>query len=204
MFKLGVPLLSLIRLSLIIMILCGFIYPVAMTGIAQVTMYEKANGSILYDEEKKPIGSLFIGQSFTDPQFFHGRISSIEFDGRNSGSENYSLSNSELLERIDSALVEWETSNPTTPANEVPIDLLTNSASGLDPHITPEAAIVQVSRISEAIQVEEWQLIELVEGHTEGRDLGVFGAERVNVLQLNLSLLELVDGSGSYGKLDEL
>ncbi|MCR6096136.1 potassium-transporting ATPase subunit KdpC [Salipaludibacillus agaradhaerens] len=193
MFKLDVPFLSLIRLSFIIMLLCGVIYPVAMTGVAQVTMNDKANGSILYNEEGDPIGSQLIGQSFHEPYFFHGRISSIEYDGRNSGSENYAPVNTEMLERVYFTINEWTEKNQHVSVHSVPVDLLTNSGSGLDPHITPEAAMVQIPRISDVLGIEETRLVELVREHIEGKDWGIFGAERVNVLQLNLSLLELID-----------
>jgi len=193
MIKLDVPFSSLLRLSFIIMILCGVIYPVAMTGVAQVTMNDKANGSILYNEDGNPIGSLLIGQSFHEPHFFQGRVSSIENDGRNSGSDNYAAANIEMLQRVSNSIDEWTKYNQQVTVKAVPVDLLTNSASGLDPHITPKAAMVQIPRISEALQMEEQRLVELVEEHIELRDLGVFGSERVNVLLLNLSLLELLE-----------
>lgn len=193
MKKLDVPMLSLFRLSFVIMLLCGLLYPLAMTAVAQATMKEKANGSMIYDEDGQAIGSEFIGQSFRQPGFFHGRVSSIVYDGGNSGSENYAPGNLELLDRVNQSLYEWVNINEEIPVAEVPIDLLTNSASGLDPHISPEAGKIQIPRISAERNIDEETLTKLVEKHTEGRNLGIFGTERVNVLQLNLALLEFIE-----------
>lgn len=182
----------IVRTSFVIMLVGGLLYPLAVTGIAQAIMPDRANGSLIYNEKNEVIGSELIGQSFTSPEYFHGRVSSIEYDGAGSGSNNYAPSNQEMIERTKDSVEAWKAANPSTPINKVPIDLLTNSGSGLDPHISPEAALAQVGRISELTGIDKQALRDLVEKHTEGRELGLFGEERVNVLKLNLDLKELL------------
>ena len=177
-----------IRTSFVIMLLCGLGYPLAATGIAQAVMEDKADGSLIFDENNKVIGSELIGQSFTDPKYFHGRTSSIEYDSAGSGSNNYAPSNTDMMERTKQAVEQWKKNNPNTPVDEVPIDLITNSGSGLDPHISPEAALAQVKRVSEQTGIDKEKLKELIDKNTQGRELGLFGEERVNVLKLNLDL----------------
>ncbi|MGN7358596.1 potassium-transporting ATPase subunit KdpC [Paenibacillus sp. SAF-054] len=183
--------LMALRSSLLFIVICGIAYPLASTGLAQLIFPHQANGSMVKDGEGRTVGSELIGQTFADPSFFQGRISSIDNDGAGSGSKNYAPSNPELLQRVKDSITQWEKENPKVPVSEVPIDLITNSGSGLDPHITPASASVQIPRISGLRGIPEEQLKQLVEKHTEGRELGVFGEERVNVLKLNLALQEL-------------
>jgi potassium-transporting ATPase KdpC subunit len=178
----------IIRTSLVIMFFCGLVYPLVSTGVAQALMKDKADGSLLYNEENQVIGSELIGQTFKESGSFHGRVSSIEHNGAGSGSNNYAPSNKDMIERTKQSLEEWKKANPDTPISEVPVDLITNSGSGLDPHISPEAAIAQIDRVSEATGISREKLTELVEKHTQGKELGLFGEERVNVLTLNLDL----------------
>ncbi|KON90042.1 potassium-transporting ATPase subunit C [Sporosarcina globispora] len=182
----------IVRTSFLIMLVGGLLYPLAVTGIAQAIMPDRADGSLIYNEKNEVIGSELIGQSFTSPEYFHGRVSSIEYDGAGSGSNNYAPSNQEMIDRTKDSVEAWKAANPSTPINEVPIDLVTNSGSGLDPHISPEAAFAQVGRISELTGIDQQALRDLVEKHTEGKELGLFGEERVNVLKLNLDLMELL------------
>jgi K+-transporting ATPase ATPase C chain len=182
----------IIRLSLLTMVLCGLIYPFAVTGIAQAVMPDKADGSLIYNEKGKVIGSEFIGQTFTSPEYFHGRVSSIEYNAAGSGSNNYASSNEDMLKRTKESLKQWQKENPTVPVMEIPIDLVTNSGSGLDPHISPEAAYVQIDRIAKATGLSKEELKELVEKYTEGRELGIFGEKKVNVLLLNLDLQNMM------------
>lgn len=177
-----------LRLCLILLLLCGLAYPLAMTGIAQVTMPTKASGSLIVDENGTVIGSELIGQSFTDPRYFSGRISSIEYNAADSGSNNYGPSNPALMERVQEDSAAFLEANPGVEKSEIPADLLTNSGSGLDPHISPKAAKVQVERIARERGLDPAQLYALIEANTEGRSLGVFGEARVNVLKLNLAL----------------
>lgn len=184
--------ISMARLSLVFIVLCGILYPLACTGLLQALVPERANGSLIRDSSGAVIGSELIGQPFDDPRYFHGRISSIGYQSEASGSNNYAPSNPELLERMKASVRDWERSNPAVPAERLPIDLVTNSASGLDPHITPEAARVQIPRISGLTGIAPAELEKLVGEHTEGRDLGLFGEPRVNVLALNLDLRALL------------
>lgn len=181
-----------LRASLVFIVLCGILYPLVTTGAAQLLMPEQANGSLVKDSEGNVVGSELIGQNFTDPKYFQGRVSSIEYNGAGSGSNNYAPSNPDLMERTKASIEDWKLNNPDVPVGELPIDLITNSGSGLDPHITPQSAKVQIPRISKLTGVSEGELIRLVKEHTESRDLGVFGEPRVNVLKLNLALRELL------------
>ena len=183
---------KMLRLSFALMVICGLVYPLVVTGIAQVVMPKQADGSLIYNEDKKVIGSELIGQSFTKPEYFSGRISSIGYDAAGSGSPNYAPSNADMTKRTKESIAAWEKANPAVPVSELPIDLITNSGSGLDPHISPEAAEVQVSRISEVTGVEEAKLKKMIKENTQGRELGIFGETRVNVLTLNLALDNLL------------
>ncbi|HWO97269.1 MAG TPA: potassium-transporting ATPase subunit KdpC [Bacillus sp. (in: firmicutes)] len=180
----------IVRTSFLIMVLCGFVYPTVVTGIAQVTMPDEADGSLIYNEKHEVIGSELIGQNFTDSGYFHGRVSSIEYDGAGSGSNNYAPSNEDMINRTQESAEAWEEENPDTPISKVPMDLLTNSGSGLDPHVSPEAALAQVNRVSEKTGISKEELVSLIQKHTQGRELGLFGEERVNVLKLNLDVMK--------------
>lgn len=183
--------LIIIRLSLVFIVLCGVIYPLTTTAIAQVLMPSQANGSLLKNDAGVVVGSELIGQNFTDPALFHGRVSSIDYKAEASGSNNYGPSNPDMLQRTKDFITQWQLDNPDVALDKLPVDLVTNSGSGLDPHITPASAIVQIPRISNLTGIPTAQLEELVNKHTEGRSLGLFGEERVNVLKLNMDLLKL-------------
>lgn len=183
----------IVRTSFLLMLLCGFIYPVAMTGVAQVLMPSKADGSLLYNDEGQKIGSELIGQSFTSKKYFHGRVSSIAYDGAGSGSGNYAPSNEEMIQRTKDSVAEWGQANPDIPVSDLPMDLVTNSGSGLDPHISPEGAYAQVPRISEATGIDQTDINSLIEKNTQGRELGLFGEPRVNVLLLNIDLAKMIE-----------
>lgn len=184
-------LFMILRLNIVFIILCGILYPLVSTGLAQVLMPSKAGGSQIKDEAGTVIGSKLIGQNFTSPGTFHGRVSSIEYKAEASGSNNYGPSNEDMLQRTRDFIAQWKMDNPDADVSKLPVDLVTNSGSGLDPDITPQSAKVQIRRISKATGISEGQLEELVDKHTKGRDLGVFGEKRVNVLELNLALQEL-------------
>ncbi|UVI28868.1 potassium-transporting ATPase subunit KdpC [Paenibacillus spongiae] len=181
-----------VRASLVFIVLCGLVYPLVSTGAAQLLFPDQANGSVLEDRDGLVVGSELIGQPFTDPAYFHGRISSIDYKAEGSGSNNYGPSNADLIARVETSMEAWQKANPDVPIDRVPIALLTNSGSGLDPHITPESAKVQIPRISKLTGLTAEQLTKLVDEHTEERDLGVFGDPRVNVLKLNMALKEYV------------
>lgn len=184
-------LLSIVRLSAIFIILCGVVYPLASTALAQVLMPSQANGSLLKNSAGQVIGSELIGQNFTNPALFHGRVSSIDYKAEASGSNNYGPSNADMLKRTSDFIAQWKLDNTQVPVNQLPIDLVTNSGSGLDPDISPASAIVQVPRISSLTGLSSDKLEQLIQANTEGRDLGLFGEERVNVLKLNKALSEL-------------
>jgi K+-transporting ATPase ATPase C chain len=182
---------TIIRLSAVFIVLCGIIYPLASTALAQVLMPSQANGSLLKNSAGQVVGSTLIGQNFTDQALFQSRVSSIEYKAEASGSNNYGPSNPDMLQRTSDSITQWKLDNPGVPVSELPIDLVTNSGSGLDPHISPAAAIVQIPRISNLSGIPPETLTAMVSEYTEDRDLGLFGEKRVNVLKLNLALTEL-------------
>ncbi|MFF2886234.1 potassium-transporting ATPase subunit KdpC [Paenibacillus sp. NPDC057967] len=186
----------IIRSSLVLMLLCGVIYNIAVTGIAQLAMPYRADGSLLLNEKGQVIGSELIGQSFTEPGWFHGRVSSIGYAADGSGTPNYAPSNPELLARMQASAEEWRQANPNIPLGQVPQDLLTNSGSGLDPHISVEAALAQIPRVSQWSGVSAETLKQLVQEQTKEKELGVFGKRVVNVLLLNLELKDQVEPAG--------
>ena len=182
----------IIRITFTFLVLCGLVYPLIVTGIAQAVMKDNADGSLIYNDKDEVVGSKLIGQNFTDPRYFHGRVSSIEYKAEASGSNNYAPSNPDLAKRVEKSIADWKEQNPTVPVTEVPIDLVTNSGSGLDPDISPKAASVQVDRISKLTNIPKEKLDQLIKDQTEGAALGLFGEDRVNVLKLNLELQKLM------------
>ncbi|MGH1298976.1 K(+)-transporting ATPase subunit C [Bacillus pretiosus] len=182
----------IIRITFTFLVLCGLVYPLIVTGIAQAVMKDNADGGLIYNDKNEVIGSKLIGQNFTDPRYFHGRVSSIEYKAEASGSNNYAPSNPDLEKRVEKSIEEWKKQNRAVPVTEVPIDLVTNSGSGLDPDISPKAASVQVERISKITKVPKETLDQLIKDQTEGAALGLFGESRVNVLKLNLELQKLL------------
>ncbi|MET3212071.1 UNVERIFIED_CONTAM: K+-transporting ATPase ATPase C chain [Paenibacillus sp. PvR008] len=177
-----------LRISVLMILLCGLAYPLVSTGVAQVLFPQQANGSMLRNAEGQVVGSELIGQSFANPAFFQGRVSSIDYNGAGSGSSNYAPSNPALIQRVKDSIADWQKNNPDVPISQVPVDLITNSGSGLDPHISPQAAQVQIPRISGLTGIAQDKLKALVQEQTEDRSAGVFGEPRVNVLKLNLAL----------------
>ncbi|MHA6481728.1 potassium-transporting ATPase subunit KdpC [Paenibacillus sp. strain BS8-2] len=180
-----------LRISIVFMVLCGLIYNLAINGIAQVLMPDQADGSLIYNENGQIVGSKLIGQTFTDAGWFHGRISSIDYQAAGSGTPNYAPSNPDMLARMQQSAEDWGANNPAVPIADVPIDLISNSGSGLDPHISPDAAKVQIPRISSETGLSVAELETLVEKHIAPREWGIFGEPTVNVLQLNIALQQL-------------
>ncbi|MCY8561193.1 potassium-transporting ATPase subunit KdpC [Bacillus sonorensis] len=177
-----------IRISLLLMIVCGLAYPLALTSISQAVMPEKSMGSLVYDKKGEAVGSELIGQPFTDPRYFNSRVSSIGYDASGSESPNEAPSNPVLLKRVKTSIEKWKRENPDVPVNQLPIDLVTNSASGLDPDISPAGAAAQIPRISRLTGISKKQLQQLVEVHT--KKASMFSEARVNVLLLNIDLKE--------------
>lgn len=186
------PFIPALRFSVVTFALCGLAYPLAMTGVAQATFPYQANASLVVTQVGSPsVGSSLIGQTFTGPEWFHGRSSSIDYKAEASGASNYGPTNKALFDRIASDSKAVRAQNPTLGNALIPVDLLTTSGSGLDPDITPASARLQVARVARARGRSEASVLQLVESHTQGRQWGLFGEPRVNVLQLNLALLGL-------------
>lgn len=177
-----------IRFTLITTLLLGIGYPLAMTAFAHIALRDKAEGQLI-THDGHIIGSAIIGQMFTSDRYFHGRPSAAGngYDAGSSGATNFAQSNKKLVERINADVVTYQTKNPGQP---VPIDLVTTSASGLDPDITPAAALYQVHQVAQARHVSDDDLRKLVLAHIQQRQFGVLGEPRVNVLELNLALDE--------------
>lgn len=167
-------------------ILFGLVYPLLVTGLAHVLFPKQANGQLI-EKNGTVVGSVIIGQGFSSAGYFHSRPSAAGngWDAANSGGSNLGPTNQKLLERVKSDVATAQADHPGMP---VPIDLVTTSASGFDPHITPASAEFQLARVAKARGVTVDRLRALVAKHTEGRQLGILGEPRVNVLELNLDL----------------
>jgi len=187
--------LRALRTVVILALLTGLVYPLVITGIAQLTMADEADGSLVR-MDGQVIGSSSIGQLWVGEEWFHGRPSAIDYDASTSSGSNLGPNSQDLsdliAERVDAVL---ELEGPYVPdltAADIPVDLLTASASGLDPHVSPEAAELQAPRIAQVRGMPLEQVLALIEGHTEGPGLGFLGKAHVNVLELNLALEEAV------------
>lgn len=175
--------------TIVLTILFGLAYPLVFTGLAQVLFPHQANGSLV-TVNGKVAGSELIGQSFTKPEYFHGRPSAAGnngYDAANSSGSNLGPTNQKLVDRVKADVQKFRAENPDY-TGPIPADLLTSSGSGLDPHISPASAEAQVARVAKARGVTPDRIAELVAKHTEGRQWGIFGEPRVNVLLLNIDL----------------
>jgi K+-transporting ATPase ATPase C chain len=191
-----------IVMIIVMTVITGLIYPLGMTGIAQLVFPDQANGSMLKRDDGTVIGSSLIGQNFTEDKYFHGRPSATTdtdpndssktvpspYNAANSVGSNLGPTSQVLVDRVKEDVEKLKTENPTAP---IPVDLVTTSASGLDPDITPAAALFQVPRVAKARNLPQDRVRTLVAEMTQDRLLGILGEKRVNVLKLNLALDQL-------------
>ena len=207
---------KMLGFCIVLMVLCSFVYPLALTGVSQLTMKDKANGSLV-DKEGNPVsdpedavGSSLIGQDFTEDYYFQPRVSTVNYNtyieeekengdytGVASGSSNYGNSNPDLKKRMEKDLDEILEKHPEVKKEDIPSDLLTASGSGLDPDISPKVAEIQISAVAENSGLSEEEVSEIVKDNTEHKFLGVFGEDRVNVLKCNLAIADamgILDG----------
>ena len=203
------PFLRGLRQSLVVtllLLLCGFVFPMVLSGLSAVIFPSQANGSLVY-ADGEAVGAATVGQDFTEPNFMKGRPSAYHYNtyyedeqgsqyyndgsafaGVSSGSNNYAASNPALTERVEADIQAFLAANPGVKREDLPADLVTASGSGLDPHISPDAARIQIPALAEASGLSEETLEQIVADHTEGKLLGIFGEETVNVLGVNLDI----------------
>ena len=192
--------------TLILLLLCGFVFPVLLTGISALIFPSQASGNLVY-ADGQAVGAANVGQDFTEPYFMKGRPSAYNYNtyykdeqgnqyyndgsafaGLSSGSNNYAPSNPALTERVEADIEAFLEANPDVKREDIPADLMTASGSGLDPHITPESARIQIPALAAASGLSEEELEQIVADNTEGKLLGIFGEETVNVLGVNLDI----------------
>lgn len=193
-------------ITFLLLLLCGFVFPVLLTGISAVIFPSQANGSLVY-ADGQAVGAENVGQDFTEPYFMKGRPSAYNyntyyedeqgnryyndgsaFSGLGSGSNNYAPSNPALTERVEADIEAFLEANPDVKREDIPADLMTASGSGLDPHITPESARIQIPALAAASGLSEEKLEQIVADNTKGKLFGIFGEETVNVLGVNLDI----------------
>ena len=182
--------LTSLRVTVVTFVLTGIAYPLAVTGVAVLAFPHQAGGSIVRDGEGRPVGSELLAQGFSSPAYFHARPSAAGergFDPMASGGSNLGPTSAKLRERVAGDVARLRAENPSAPAT-VPAELVTASGSGLDPHLSPAGALWQADRVASARGVSPTRVRTLVKDAVEGRDLGVLGEPRVNVLLLNLAL----------------
>jgi potassium-transporting ATPase KdpC subunit len=188
-------LITAILMTIATTVLLGILYPLLVTGVAQLFFPRQANGNLIYAKDGAVAGSRLIGQPFSGPGYFHSRPSAAGaagYDATASGGSNLGPTNAQLITRVNGDVAKLQAENPNTP---VPVDLVTTSGSGLDPDITPAAAQFQIHRVSSERKIPETEIAQLVHDHSQNRQWGFLGEPRVNVLELNLAL------DAKYGRL---
>ena len=183
-------LIPAILMLLVFTVITGLAYPLAVTGIAQAVFGDEADGSLVRGADGQVVGSELIGQAFAEPGYFHPRPSAAGagYDASASSGSNLGPTNDDLLARVTERADAYRRENDLDADAEVPVDAVTASASGLDPHISVANARLQAPRVAEARGMDPEDVLALVDDHTAGRDLGFLGEDRVNVLELNLAL----------------
>jgi K+-transporting ATPase ATPase C chain len=183
-----------ILITIVLTILTGILYPLAVTGAAQALFHKQANGSLI-ERNGQVVGSELIGQNFTKPEYFHPRPSAAGngYDAANSGGSNLGPTNPALADRLTKDAAQFRKDNPDF-TGPIPADAITTSASGLDPDITPANALAQASRVAKARGASVESVTNLVQANIQNRDLGVLGEPRVNVLKLNMALDQTYPG----------
>ena len=195
-----------VLVTLVLLLICGLIYPVVMTLMSQALFPSQANGSIIY-VDGQAVGAKNVGQDFTDPRFMRCRPSAYQYNtytvdeegnkfyndgseyaGVASGSNNYGASNPALAERVQGDIDEFLAEHPDLTVEDIPTDLVTASGSGLDPHISPASAAIQVPRMAQASGLSEEAIQTIIDEHTSGKLFGVFGEETVNVVEVNIAV----------------
>lgn len=193
-------------LTLVLIVCCSIIYPLLLTGLGQLLFQKQANGNLV-EVDGKIVGSELVGQEFTEDKYFHGRVSAVNYNtyteeeredgtygGVSSGSFNYGATNEELQKRVEADIEEfkerYKEATDKEFTGEIPTDLLTASGSGLDPHISPASAEVQIPIVAANSGLSEDEIREIVEENTEHKVLGIFGEEKVNVLKCNIDIAE--------------
>lgn len=191
-----------VLVSVILLVICGLGYPLLLTGIAQVIFPQQANGSLI-EINGQQVGSKLIGQDFTEDYFMKCRPSAVsyntytqeqlasgEYGGVGSGSNNFAPTNPDLVARVEADMAAFLAKNPQLTEKDIPTDLLTASGSGMDPHITPESANVQLAQLSKTSGIPMERLNEIVADHTDGKVFGILGEARVNVLGVNIDIAQ--------------
>ena len=180
-----------VLMVIVLTVLLGIVYPLAMTGLSQLIFPSQANGSLVRDSAGNIVGSALLGQNFSNPEYFHPRPSAAGTDGydaTSSGGSNLGPTNQKLIDTARDRATAYREENGLAAEAPVPVDAVTASASGLDPDISPANALIQVGRVAKARNLTEDHVRSLVNQYTEGRTLGILGEPRVNVLQLNRAL----------------
>lgn len=190
--------------TLLLTLMCGLAYPLLLTGISQIVFPIQSNGSLI-KIDGKAVGSELVGQNFTDARFMKCRPSAVNYNtytqeekengsysGIGSGSDNYAATNPDLLKRVEKDIESFLDANPSVIREDIPTDLLTASGSGLDPHISPKSAEIQVPALAEATGLSEDTINEIIKNNTQGKFLGIFGEETVNVLKVNLQIAKKI------------
>jgi K+-transporting ATPase ATPase C chain len=180
-------LLVALRTAAVTLVVTGLVYPFAVTGLAQLLFPAQADGSLVRDDEGRVVGSVLLAQGFTSPAYFQPRLSAGGYDATASGGSNLGPTSKRLRDRVAADVARLRAANPEAPG-DVPAELVTTSASGLDPHLSPEAARWQVPRVARARGVTPERVQAALDPLVEDRDLGFLGEPRVNVLLLNLAL----------------